>query len=146
MVDITKKPIDEITLRLYERPSVTGRELVTKICLSLGLLQPQSSQDVIVDVLHTLILANKQKEWLSSKDIENQVIIERKDENLSLKGTASSNIRRILKQLTDFGIIEKIKAKYRMKEFKEPAEVFEEIIQTKLQKIISRNKDYLKRI
>ena len=42
-------PLAEITLRKYESPYELGRrELVKKICLSLGLLQPGDSRDVIV--------------------------------------------------------------------------------------------------
>ena len=49
-------PIAEITLRKYEKPyNMPKRELVKKICLSLGLLQPGDSRDVIVDVLHALL-------------------------------------------------------------------------------------------
>ncbi len=42
-------PLSEITLRRYEKPSkLSERELVRKICLSVGLLQPGDSRDVIV--------------------------------------------------------------------------------------------------
>ena len=45
-------PLAEITLRKYERPyEMPLRELVKKICLSVGLLQPGDSRDVVVDVL-----------------------------------------------------------------------------------------------
>ena len=43
-------PLAEITLRRYEKPyDLNSRELVKKVCLSLGLLQPGDSRDVIVD-------------------------------------------------------------------------------------------------
>ena len=49
-------PLAELTLRRYEKPyDLTGRSLVKKLCLSLGLLQPGDSRDVIVDVLHVLL-------------------------------------------------------------------------------------------
>jgi len=45
-------PLAEITLRRYEKPyDSSKRELVRKICLSLGLLQPGDSRDIIVDIL-----------------------------------------------------------------------------------------------
>ena len=45
-------PLSEITLRKYEKPSnLERRELVRKICLSLGLLQLGDSRDIIVDIL-----------------------------------------------------------------------------------------------
>ena len=53
-------PLAEITLRRYEKPSkLSERELVRKICLSIGLLQPGDSRDVVVDVLHVLLIAKK---------------------------------------------------------------------------------------
>ena len=44
-------PLSEITLRRYERPyNMSRRELVRKLCLSVGLLQPGDSRDVVVDI------------------------------------------------------------------------------------------------
>lgn len=61
-------PLAEITLRRYEKPSnLSGRELTRKLCLSIGLLQPGDSRDVMVDVLDVLI--NNKKE-MTSKEIE----------------------------------------------------------------------------
>ena len=72
-------PLAEITLRRYEKPyDLTDRELVKKVCLSLGLLQPGDSRDVVVDVLSVLLNAKKRKMLLSSKEIEDNVIILRK--------------------------------------------------------------------
>src|SRR3989344_7817622 len=92
-------PLAEITLRKYENPSsLNKRDLIKKLCLSIGLLQPGDSRDIIVDVLLTLI---SEKKMLSAKEIEDKVIQIRKNENLPLKGIASSNIRRQLKRLKD---------------------------------------------
>ena len=53
-------PLMEITLRRYERPDKSNpRELVKKFCLSIGLLQPGDSRDVVVDIL--LILQETSK-------------------------------------------------------------------------------------
>jgi hypothetical protein len=61
-------PLSEITLRKYEKPEgLEKRELVRKICLSLGLLQLGDSRDVVVDILLILVEANKKKEKLSSE-------------------------------------------------------------------------------
>jgi len=55
-------PLSEITLRRYEKPyDLSGRDLVKKLCLSLGLLQPGDSRDVIVDVLHVLLEKKNEK-------------------------------------------------------------------------------------
>ena len=44
-------PLAEITLRRYEKPSnLSERELVRKLCLSVGLLQPGDSRDIITFV------------------------------------------------------------------------------------------------
>ena len=55
-------PLSEITLRRYEKPyDLTGRDLVKKLCLSLGLLQPGDSRDVVVDVLQVLLEKKSEK-------------------------------------------------------------------------------------
>ena len=69
-------PLAEITLRRYEKPSnLKGRDLVRKLCLSIGLLQPGDSRDVVVDVLSVLLNAKKE---MDSKEIEELVKEERK--------------------------------------------------------------------
>ena len=73
-------PLAEITLRKYEKPyDLDKRELTKKLCLSIGLLQPGDSRDVIVDVLLTLI---NSKDLVDSKKIEDNVIDIRKSYNL----------------------------------------------------------------
>jgi hypothetical protein len=138
-------PLAEITLRRYEKPyDITDRELVKKVCLSLGLLQPGDSRDVIVDVLSVLLNAKKRKTLLSSKDIENNVIILRKENNLPLLGIASSNIRRQIKRLKDLFLIEKIDTSYRIVEFENLNKIFEEKIESfYLKSILARVKEYL---
>jgi len=67
-------PLSEITLRKYEKPvNLDQRELTRKLCLSVGLLQPGDSRDVVVDILHVL-LQNKEKE-LDSEQIKEEVKI-----------------------------------------------------------------------
>ena len=88
-------PLSEITLRKYEKPSnLERRELIRKICLSLGLLQLGDSRDVIVDILMVLIDANKTKEGITSEEINKKVEESRKKYSLETKGLAESNIRR----------------------------------------------------
>ena len=57
MVKVVKDlPLSEIILRRYEKPYNLGRrELVKKICLSLGLLHAGDSRCIIVDILLVLI-------------------------------------------------------------------------------------------
>jgi len=137
-------PLAEITLRRYEKPSkISERELVRKLCLSIGLLQPGDSRDIIVDILDVFIKAKKKKELLSSEDLEARVIDLRKKRKLAMNGIASSNIRRQLKRLRDIFIVEKINTKYRITEFEKLSTIFEEKIEKfYLSSIVERVKDY----
>jgi hypothetical protein len=110
-------PLSEITLRRYEKPgNLSKRELVRKLCLSLGLLQPGDSRDVIVDIFLVLIQTSAAKNALTSEEIGSKVIGLRKKEKLSWNGTAGSNIRRQIKRLKDIIVIDKIGTKYRLDE------------------------------
>ena len=141
-----ENPILEITLRRYERPyDLTPRSLVKRMILSIGLLQPGDSRDIIVDIMHVLLEAQKTKTLLSSKEIEERAIKLRKKENLSMKGIASSNIRRQVKRLRDILLVEKIKTKYRISEFAKISEIFSEKIEQYMIPIITnRIKEYFK--
>lgn len=139
-----ESPLAEITLRRYEKPSkLPERELVRKLCLSVGLLQPGDSRDVIVDILHVLLKAKKDKKELSSEEIEGLVVEERKRQKLPLNGIASSNIRRQLKRLRDLFLIDRIRNSYRIAEFENLATIFEEKIEKfYLKSIVERVKEY----
>jgi DNA-binding transcriptional ArsR family regulator len=140
-------PLAEITLRRYEKPSVNERDLVRKFCLSLGLLQPGDSRDVIVDVLHTLLKARQDKEELHSEEIKNKVMDYRKSNTLPMLGIASSNIRRQLKRLKDMHLIETNANLYRISEWSDVSDIFEEKVQNfLLNSIMSRVKEYVKKI
>ena len=41
---VKEVPLTEITLRRYEKPYDSSKEIIRKICLSLGLLQPGDSE------------------------------------------------------------------------------------------------------
>ena len=140
-------PLSEITLRRYEKPVTTDRELVRKLCLSLGLLQPGDSRDVVVDVLHTLLKAKQQKVELHSEEIKNKVIGSRKRFKLPILGVAGSNIRRQLKRLKDMHLIESNSNLYRIAEWSELNEIFEEKIQSfLLNSVLGRVKEYVKKV
>ncbi|MBU1975083.1 MAG: hypothetical protein KKG59_01625 [Nanoarchaeota archaeon] len=137
-------PLAEITLRKYEPPGVQGRELVRKLCLSLGLLQPGDSRDVIVDVFQIIL---EEKTELSAKQIEEKVIVNRKKHNLQLLGIASSNIRRQILRLRDIFLIEKIQNNYRLNENQKLSVIFSEQIESYyLNSILKRVKDYIKEV
>ena len=138
-------PLAEITLRKYEKPyDLDKRDLVKKLCLSIGLLQPGDSRDVIVDVFLTL---TENKEPLDSKQIEENVINTRKLNNLELKGIASSNIRRQIKRLKDLFLIENINNKYRISENDSLINIFEEKIEKfYIKSITERVKEYFRAV
>ena len=138
-------PLGEITLRKYEKPyDSSKRELVRKICLSLGLLQPGDSRDIIVDILLVLEEARKQKISLSSFEIRDKVDALRKQNSLEAKGLAESNIRRQLKRLRDAMLVDKAENKYRLSEFSSIHEIFTAKIEKFLiPQIIERIKEYL---
>lgn len=119
MIKVLKDtPLSELTLRRYEKPSkLNDRELVKKFCLSLGLLQPGDSRDVVVDILHVLLKAKQDKKTLSSEDLTQKVHEERKKAKVPLTGIANSNIRRQLRRLRELFIVEKVKNAYRITEF-----------------------------
>ena len=140
-------PLFELTIRKYENPeSLDNRELVRKLCLSLGLLQPGDSRDIIVDIFYVLLKAKKQ---LTSKEIEEKTIAFRNKNNLELKGIASSNIRRQLLRLRDMFFVQKQDNTYKIgnefKELKTLSSLFAQNIEKfYLKSIIERVKDYLK--
>jgi DNA-binding transcriptional ArsR family regulator len=137
------RPLAEITLRKYEKPyGLSDRELAKKLCLSIGLLQPGDSRDVIADIFYVLVKENKE---LTAKEIEELVVRSRKQHNLALHGVAPSNIRRQLKRLKDLYLIESIQNQYRIAEKASLLEIFEEKIEKfYLQSILSRVKEYFK--
>jgi hypothetical protein len=140
-------PLAEITLRRYEKPTMGDRELVRKFCLSVGLLQPGDSRDVVVDVLYTLLKAKQSKEELHSEEVKNKVMEYRKNSKLPMLGIASSNIRRQLKRLKDLHLIETNSNLYRITEWAQISEIFEEKIENFILKsVTSRVKDYIKKL
>ncbi len=141
-------PLNEITFRKYEKPeNLSKREIVKKLCLSLGLLQPGDSRDVIVDIFYTLLKSAKEEKFLGSEEVREKVIKLREKEKLPLVGVASSNVRRQLKRLRNLFLIEKIKNKYRVTEFQSLNEIFQDkIMQYLLPSIVSRIKDYINEI
>lgn len=140
--------LSEITLRKYEKPyQLNKRELAKKVCLSLGLLQEGDSRDIIVDILLVLLEAKNKKQELDIKEIKKNVIEARKSSSLELKGIADSNIRRQLKRLRDFFIVEKLNNSYRISEFLDIKDIFNEKIEKfYIKSIIDRIKEYLEQL
>lgn len=103
-------PLQEITLRKYEQPyGLEEKELVRKFLLSLGLLQPGESRDIIVDIFHLFLKARKRNKTLDVEDIVTE--LEGKT------GASAPNVSRQIKRLRDLKIIEKNHDGYRITEF-----------------------------
>lgn len=134
-------PISEITLRKFERPSSKDKkELIRKFCISIGLLQPGDSRDVIIDIFEVLLNAKNKEILLSSKDIEKEIRDTREE------GVTSSNIRRQLVRLKRMNIIENIKNEYRLKEFNTLEKILEEMKKFILEPTFQRINEYAKLI
>ncbi len=134
-------PINEITLRKFERPSnMNKNELIRKFCISIGLLQPGDSRDVIVDILEVFLDAKNNKEFISSKEVEEKV------KNLRKSGTTASNIRRQLLRLKRMNLIENVKNKYRLREFMSLENILKEIKRYSIEPTYERIKEYAKSI
>jgi hypothetical protein len=138
-------PLAEVTLRKYEKPATfDGRELVRKLCLTLGLLQPGDSRDVVVDVLHVMLI---NKGPLSSKEVEELVIKNREEHNVPLLGIAPSNIRRQLLRCRELFLIEKVKATYRITENSLFSDIFAEKLEHYyINSIMERVREYMERV
>ncbi|HLC73193.1 MAG TPA: hypothetical protein VJH20_00985 [Candidatus Nanoarchaeia archaeon] len=137
-------PLSELTLRRYEKPYTKDkRELVRKLCLSTGLLQPGDSRDIIVDILLVLLKSRNKKILMTSEEIKNETVNTRKKYKLPLRGVASSNVRRQLKRLRDVYLVEKIKNDYRITEFEPLSVIFDKRIKDLyLKNILDRVKEY----
>jgi len=141
----TDAPLAEITLRKYPRPyELSRREVVKRLCLSMGLLQPADSRDVIVDVFQTFV---DHKDHLTSEEIVKKVIINRKKHKMPLTGIAPSNIRRQIKRLRDLFLVEKKGSSYRLTEGDSLHDIFvDKIEQFYLRTITERVKEYCKEL
>ena len=137
--------LHEITLRKYEKPyDSSKREVIRKICLSIGLLQPGDSRDIVVDILLALEDARKDKKELTSFEVRDIVTKMRQQNSLETKGIAESNIRRQLKRLRDLMIVDKKNNMYRVSEFASLHDLFEQKIEKFLiPQTVGRIKEYL---
>ncbi len=136
-------PLAEITLRKYERPgALARRDLIKKLCLSIGLLQPGDSRDIIVDIFHVLL---DSKESIDSDTLQKRVIEARKKQKLPLQGIAASNIRRQVRRLRELFLVDKVKNQYRIAENEHLHHIFEEKIKRYyLDSILTRVEEYFK--
>ncbi len=99
-------PLNEITLRKYESPKgLDKRELCHKFLLSLGLLQPGESRDILIDIFY-LFVQNKTKEPIDVLFISKKL----KDK----PGASEPNIRRQIRRLKEFKLVDKVGIAYKL--------------------------------
>jgi DNA-binding MarR family transcriptional regulator len=139
---IVDKPIQEVVLRRYEKPgALSERELVKRVCLSLGLLNPGDSRDVVVDILYVFL---KRKKNFDLSSLEKAVYRARKMFKRPQIGITPSNITRQLRKLRELQIIERADKLYKIRENLSLSEIFESKIERILiEPTIERIKEYL---
>lgn len=103
-------PLQEVTLRKYEEPrNLDKRDLSKKFLLSVGLLNPGESRDVLVDIFSALLDAKKQKKFLQAEEFS--VLLKEKN------GASLPNVRRQLRRLKELKLVEHSATGYRIAEF-----------------------------
>lgn len=138
-------PLLEITLRKYERPyGLSPREVVRRVCLCLGLLQPGDSRDAIVDIMYVLLSERKLRRLIGAEELARRVISLRKRFRKPVHGVATTNVRRQLARLKELLIVEKVGAGYRIIEWMSLEELFRERIGKSLfEESLQRVQEYL---
>ncbi|MFA5333154.1 MAG: hypothetical protein WC376_01525 [Candidatus Nanoarchaeia archaeon] len=134
------KPLSEITLRRFEKPSDENlKELCRKFLISTGLLQTGDGRDIISEIFYSFVVSAKNNEYLPI----DLIIKTFKDYD----GGTPNNIRRHLLRLKDYGLIERTDYGYRIFEFMSLKELFKkEIIQEFIEPSINRILEYCEKI
>ncbi|PIU60986.1 hypothetical protein COS83_05195 [archaeon CG07_land_8_20_14_0_80_38_8] len=133
-------PIDEITLRRFEKPASEDLKALTrKFLISIGLLQSGDSRDIISSLFYLFVKAGKRQEFLEIEDIIKK--FEGED------GGTASNIRRHLRRLKGANLVERTAYGYRIIEFMPLKELFSKnIMNYSVQPIIDRISEYAEKI
>ncbi len=137
----SQRPLASVTLRKYEQPmNLEGWELTKKFCLSLGLLNPGDSRDVIVDILHVILYSPTA---LTAAEIKDRVESLREKMGRPLNGCAMSNVLRQIRRLKDAMLVEKHLNSYRVSEGESLQQVLtDKVLKYRLEGIISRVREY----
>lgn len=134
-------PIAEITLRKFEKPYEKDLiSLLRKFCISLGLLQPGDSRDIVVYILEFLLRARNEKKLVSIEEIRDYL----KEKKLS--GLTIQNLRRHIRKLENIHIVDRVGEKVRIKEWMELGEIMKEIQEYLVNPIFSRVEEYARKI
>ena len=133
------KPLLEVTLRKYERPNGTKKEVARKFLLSIGMLQPGDSRDIIVDVFLRLLEARKESKIVKMDELLDSL----KDK----PGASPSNLRRQLRRLKALKLVEKKPDGYRIAESGSIEPILDNyIIQFLVNPSLERIRNYVKEI
>lgn len=132
------KPLINISLRKFEKPSSSFKESLRKFCISVGLLQPGDSRDIIIDLFSLFLRASKLKRYLTINEIYNYI------GSIDKSGTAKSNIRRNMLRLKGINFIEKTGNGYRLREWLSLNELINDFTKFKIEPTIERIRDYAK--
>lgn len=134
------KPLNEITLRRFEKPSNEDlKELSRKFLISIGLLQTGDGRDIISEIFFEFIISSKNQEYLPI-----DLIIEKFKH---LNGGTPNNIRRHIKRLKNNNLIERTDYGYRIVEFMSIKELFKiNVIKKIIEPGINRIIEYCEKI
>lgn len=133
-------PLQEITLRKYEAPQgLAHEEIAKKFLLSVGLLQPGESRDILVYIFRILLSARRNKQL---------VPLEKFLELLKDKpGGSPPNIRRQLRRLKDMKLAERVGGAYRITEFGDISKIVDTFIEPfVINQSVERLKEYAKKL
>jgi len=134
-------PLVEITLRKFEKPYEKELTvLLKKFCISLGLLQPGDSRDVIVYILEFLLKKRKERKLVTVDEIRDYL------KEKKLRGLTPQNLRRHLKKLEDIYLVDRVGNGVRIKEWMELPELIKEIEEYLVIPIFNRIEEYARRI
>ncbi len=133
-------PVLDFSLRKFEKPTGNFNELLRKFCISIGLLQPGDSRDVIVDLLALFIKARKVKRILPIEELYRYVL------DFKKPGVSQSNIRRHLLRLKELDFIEKTRKGYRLREWLNLTELLNDFIKYKVMPTMKRITEYSMKI
>ena len=130
--------LQEITIRKYESPhGQPSGEVSRRFLLSVGLLQPGDSRDILVDVFNLLLAARKSQKYLPMAELLQR--LEGKP------GASAPNIRRQLRRLKDLKLVEKTQHGYRITEFGKVSTVVDNyIVPYVINQSVERMREYSK--
>lgn len=137
---VKDKPLQEITIRKYESPeNQEPTEVSRRFLLSLGLLQPGDSRDIISDIFAMLLVSRKSKKYLQVNNI-----LQKLD---GKPGASAPNVRRQLRRLREMKLIEKVGEGYRITEFDNISKIVDNyIIPFVINQSVERLRDYSKKL